>query len=39
MTDYQFRSLILMILAIMKKSDSLEEAILEIEALTPKENE
>ena len=34
MTDFQFRKLMEMVLAILKKSDSLEEAIQEIEKLT-----
>ena len=37
MTDYQFRALLQMVLAIMKKSSSLEEAIEDIEALASKE--
>jgi len=37
MTDFQFRRLLEMVLAILKKSDNLEEAIAEIEKLAAKE--
>jgi hypothetical protein len=38
MTDFQFRKLMQMVLAIMKKSDSLEDAIKEIEVIASQEN-
>lgn len=39
MTDFQFRRLLEMVLAILRKSDNLEEAIKEIEKLAAKEGE
>ena len=39
MTDFQFRRLLEMVLAILKKSNNLEEAIEEIEKLATKEPE
>jgi aspartate oxidase len=38
MTDFQFRKLMQMVLAIMKKSDNLEEAIKEIEIIASQED-
>jgi aspartate oxidase len=38
MTDFQFRKLMQMVLAIMKKSDNLEEAIKEIEVIASQED-
>jgi hypothetical protein len=37
MTDFQFRKLLEMVLVILRKSDSIEEAIAEIEKLAAKE--
>jgi hypothetical protein len=37
MTDFQFRKLLEMVLIILKKSDSLDEAIKEVEELAAKE--
>ena len=38
MTDYQFRTMLEMVLTILKKSENLDEAIREIETLAAKDN-